>query len=135
MIRVSSVASANFAGISAKPGASTRMMAGMKISPRRVRANSQKASTLIASSANRRAAAGPSAASRPENSGTNAALNAPSPNRRRNKLGSLFATKKASAIGPVPASAAIRMSRRNPSKRLAIVQPPTVRTPRSMARI
>ena len=44
----------------------------------------------------------PSRCSRPEKAGTKAALKAPSPNRRRNRLGSLSATKKASAIGPAP---------------------------------
>ena len=46
--------------------------------------------------------ADPSVCSSPENAGMNAALNAPSPNRRRNRLGSFNATKNASAIGPVP---------------------------------
>ena len=52
---------------------------------------------------------------------------APSPNRRRNRLGSFNATKKASAIGPVPSRAAISMSRAKPRTRLTRVQPPTVR--------
>ena len=61
-----------------------------------------------------------------------AALNAPSPNRRRNRLGSRRATKNASATGPSPSRAAISMSRAKPSTRLAIVQPPTVTMPRSI---
>ncbi len=104
------------------------MICGMKISPSTVIAPNQNVITAIASCAKRRAASGPSVASRPVNSGTKAALNAPSPNRRRNRFGSLFATKNASATGPAPISAAISMSRMKPRTRLAIVQPPTVRT-------
>ena len=48
-------------------------------------------------------------------------------------LGSLLATKNASATPAVPASAAISMSRAKPSRRDPMVQPPTVRIPRSMA--
>jgi hypothetical protein len=64
--------------------------------------------------------------------GTKAALKAPSPNRRRNRLGRRSATKVASAIGPVPSMAAMRMSRTKPRMRLAIVQTPTVKAPRIM---
>src|SRR5689334_11988371 len=106
----------------------------MKISPAMVRAPSQKVITANASEANWRAACGPSALSMPANSGTNAALNAPSPNSRRNRFGNFSATKNASATGPAPSIAAISMSRAKPSTRLAMVQPPTVRTPRSMGR-
>src|SRR5579872_7392245 len=106
----------------------------MNTSPTIVSAPSQNVITANASTANCRAACGPSAASMPENCGTNAALNAPSPNRRRNRLGSFSATKNASATGPAPSIAAISMSRAKPSTRLAMVQPPTVRTPRSMGR-
>ena len=66
-------------------------------------------------------AAKPSVASRPLNSGTKAALNAPSANRRRKKFGSLNATKNASATGPAPRIAAIRISRAKPRTRLIIV--------------
>ena len=74
----------------------------------------------------------PSRWSREEKAGTKAALKAPSPNRRRNRLGRRLATKNASATGPAPARAAIRISRRKPRRRLAMVQPPTVRMPRSI---
>ena len=94
--------------------------------------SSQKIITAAASSANRCAAPSPSAASNPENDGTNAALNAPSPNNRRNRFGNRLATKTASAIGPAPSIAAIRISRTKPSTRLAIVHPPTVRMPRNI---
>ena len=132
-MRASSTVRANFAGMSAKPGAKTVITCGMKISPSAVNVPSQKTITAKASRAKSCAAAGPSAVSRPENSGTKAALKAPSPNRRRNRLGSLLATKNASATGPVPSSAAINMSRNRPRTRLAMVQTPTVNTPRSMA--
>ena len=87
-----------------------------------------------ACSAKSRAATRPSVASSPAKLGTKAALNAPSPNRRRNRLGRRSATKNASATGPAPSRAAISMSRAKPSRRLARVQPPTVRMPRSMGR-
>jgi len=70
--------------------------------------------------------------SRPENPGTKAALKAPSPNSRRNRLGSRLARKNASATGPAPSRAAISISRAKPRMRLAMVQPPTVRIPRSI---
>ena len=78
-------------------------------------------STESTRSLNRRAASAPSSVSTRVNSGTNAAENAPSANSLRKKLGSLNATKKASATGPAPSRAAIRMSRANPSTRLAMV--------------
>ena len=132
VIRARSTASWNLPGSSVKPGASTCMIAGMNTSPSTVSPSSQNASTLTACCANPRAAAWPSVASRPVNSGTKAALNAPSPNRRRNMLGNLLATRNASATPPVPAKAAISMSRAKPSRRDAMVQPPTVRMPRNM---
>ena len=77
--------------------------------------------TVRTSSANDLAAARPSRSSTPAKSGTKAALNAPSANSRRRKLGSLKATKKASATGPAPRTEAIRMSRRKPSTREPMV--------------
>src|SRR5918996_149464 len=70
-----------------------------------------------ACSANALAAARPFPSRVRANIGTNPALNAPSANKRRRKLGSLKATKKASASGPAPSSAAIMMSRTKPSRR------------------
>ena len=90
------------------------MSSGMKISPRMVMIPSQKAMTANVSWANCFAAPAPSVCNSPEKAGMNAALNAPSPNRRRNRFGSFNATKNASAIGPVPISAAISMSRAKP---------------------
>ncbi len=87
-------------------------------------------SAAMASSAKRRAASAPSPSSRFENSGMKAMLKAPSAKKRRNMLGSRKATKNASATGPAPRKAAMAMSRRKPSTRLAMVQPPTVAKPR-----
>jgi hypothetical protein len=64
-----------------------------------------------------------------ENIGTKAMLNAPSPKNRRKRFGSERRSRKASASGPVPTSAAIMMSRTNPRMRLSNVQAPTVRNP------
>ncbi len=64
-----------------------------------------------------------------ENIGTKAMLNAPSAKKRRNMLGSENAIKNASATGPVPSQAAIKMSRMKPNTRLSRVQNPTVSTP------
>ena len=88
-MRPSDTASARLAP---NPGAITRITAGMNSSPATVRQNSQNSSTPSASRAKPRAVSAPSCASTPENNGTNAALNAPSPNRRRNRLGSRNAT-------------------------------------------
>jgi len=75
----------------------------------------------------------PSASSSPssffENIGTKAMLKAPSAKKRRNMLGSEKATRNASATGPAPSVAAIRISRTKPKTRLAIVQRPTVKKP------
>ena len=106
----------------------------MKISPRMVMPPSQKAITAVASSAKDVAASMPSWCNMVEMEGTKAALNAPSPNRRRNRFGRRSATKNASATGPVPSTAAIMISRTKPRMRLAIVQAPTVNAPRIMGR-
>src|SRR3546814_2473688 len=56
------------------------------------------------------------------NSGTKAALKAPSAKRRRNRLGSRKAAKKASATGLAQTALAIRMSRTKPRMRLMPVR-------------
>ena len=101
----------------------------MNISPNMVSVTSQKASTAAASSVKPRATSSPSVASRPENTGTKAELNAPSPNRRRNRFGRRLATRNASDSAPAPRKAAISWSRMRPSTRLAMVQLPTVAMP------
>ena len=133
-MRASSTVSANFTGSSANPGAKPSMITGMAIMHSSVSASSQNTITDSVSSAKPRALSCPSRASSPAKDGTKAALKAPSPNSRRNRLGSRLATKNASATGPAPTRAAIRMSRTKPRRRLAMVQPPTVRIPRSIAR-
>ena len=91
-----------------------------------VKVSSAATITAAASAANVRAAVMPSFSSRSPNNGTKAALKAPSAKRRRKKLGNLKATKNASATMPVPRALAMRISRTNPSRRLPIVQLPTV---------
>ncbi len=125
-MRVSSTARSNFSGVPMKPGASAYMSHGMAISASAVTSRRTNRRPASASSAKERAACGPSPSRRLANNGTKAELKAPSPNRRRNRLGKRKATKKASATAPVPSTAAIRMSRAKPSTRLTMVKPPTV---------
>ena len=82
--------------------------------------------TESASSPNLRASASPSPSSARVYSGTKAELKAPSAKSRRKRLGKRKATKKASATGPVPRAAAMKMSRTKPRRRLVAVAPPTV---------
>ena len=98
----------------------------MAISATMVSASRINTSPDIASSAKMRADSRPSVSSFLANSGTKAELKAPSPNRRRNRLGKRKATKNASATVPLPSVAAMRMSRRKPKTRLRNVRPPTV---------
>ncbi len=118
MMRASSTARSDFAGSSLNPGAITSMTAGMKVSARRRKARSAASSTASASSAKIRAASLPDWAMVPANSGTKAALKAPSAKRLRNKFGRRCATKNASATGPAPRIAAVRISRTKPKTRL-----------------
>ena len=133
MICVIATARSKRSGSSAKPGANPCMIHGIAIC--RMVTNSSNATTKTdsTSSANRRAASRPPSDMCRANSGTNAALNAPSANKRRKKFGSLNATKNASATGPAPSIAAIRISRAKPRNRLIIVKPPTVAMERSKA--
>src|ERR1700687_5619164 len=57
----------------------------------------------------------------------NAALKAPSAKMARKWFGSRNATRNASAMGPAPSTAAIRISRKKPVSRETSVKPPTVR--------
>src|SRR5579884_2833080 len=132
-MRVSETTSANFSGSAAKPGAITRITAGMKISAATTKANSAANSTAKASSAKSRAACLPLSAKAPAASGTKAALNAPSANRLRNRLGRRWATKNASATGPAPRIAAVNTSRMKPKTRLNRVNEPTVAAERKSA--
>ena len=121
MMRVSVTTRSNLPGSALKPGAMTVISQGMKTSPSSTKASSTVNSTAKASSAKTRTAGLPPSASVPEASGTKAALNAPSANRLRNKFGRRCATKKASAIGPAPRIAAVRISRIKPNTRLTSV--------------
>ncbi len=105
----------------------------MNSRPSRAISASHSAISPAIRSASSCAAARPSRARVPAKAGTKAALKAPSPNSRRNRLGNCSATKNASASGPAPSRWAISMSRAKPRTRLAMVQPPTVRTLRSIA--
>src|SRR5918992_3765747 len=88
-------------------------------------------STACACSAKALAAGRPSPSKVRANIGTKPALKAPSANSRRRKLGSLKATKNASANGPAPSTAAIMMSRTKPSTLEIRVIEPMVATERS----
>ena len=63
--------------------------------------------------------------------GTNAAVSAPSPSSRRNRLGKVKAVTKAEARAVVPNTAVIAISRARPSTREPIVTPDTIPTLRS----
>src|SRR5215470_12848650 len=106
VMRVSSTARSNLSGLALNPGAKPSIRNGMVISARTVSAKMTNTSPASASSAKARAASLPSPSSFLANSGTKAELNAPSPNRRRNKLGNRKATKKASATAPEHGEAA-----------------------------
>ena len=126
VIRVSSTARSNFSGSASKPGASANIKNGIASSAMIVRISRTKSRPAIASSANVRADSLPSPSNFFAKIGTNAELNAPSPNRRRNRFGNRKATTNASATQPVPSEAAIRISRTKPKIRLSSVNPPTV---------
>ena len=61
-MRARATVSCSLPGMSLKPGASTRMICGMKSSPMTVRMRSQKARTAMVCSAKSRAGSGPSVA-------------------------------------------------------------------------
>src|SRR6056297_2208619 len=126
-----STAISNVSGLSVKPGARTVTKAGMVNSAATVMTVSVTSINVSTRSPNSLARAWPARASSPENTGMKAALNAPSAKRRRNRFGRRSATKKASATGPAPSTAAISRSRTKPRIRLAMVYPPTVATERS----
>ena len=91
-----------------------------------VSTNSTENSTPKTSSEKRLAPSMPLASISLENSGTKAALKAPSANRRRKVLGSWNAALNASATGPVPSAAAMNISRVKPRMRLISVPEATV---------
>ena len=124
--RVNATAKSNFSGSSEKPGASANIVQGIAICITITRQNNEINRIDSVCSANIKARTRPCFSRIFENKGMNPALNAPSANRRRKKLGNLNATKKASATGLAPKIAAIKMSRTKPSNLLVIVKNPTV---------
>ena len=113
----------------AKPDAISQTSPGMKIIASADRIRTVKNRPENASAAKRCASA--LSSSFFENSGMKAVLKAPSAKKRRNMLGRDSAIRKASATGPVPSHAAIRISRTKPDARDTIVQLPTDRKPRT----
>ncbi|MCY1303696.1 hypothetical protein D9M70_534150 [compost metagenome] len=91
-----------------------------------VRNRSTVKRTPKTSSEKRRAPSMPFASISLAKSGTKAELKAPSANSRRKVFGRRKAVLKASATGPVPRAAAIKVSRIKPNRRLPSVAPPTV---------
>jgi hypothetical protein len=131
-MRVTSTAIANFAGLVAKPGASSRITPG-------VNRSASASSTIcdITSSDRMRPwkrfeASTPSCVRMREKAGTKAELKAPSPKMARKWLGSRKATVKTSMRPPAPSTAAITTSRAKPVMRDSSVQPPTERIARSI---
>ena len=92
----------------------TYISSGIAIIATAENSSSQASSTEKTSMAKARAFASPSPSMRLANSGTKALLKAPSANRARNRLGKRWATKNASATGPVPSVKAISWSRTKP---------------------
>ncbi len=127
MIRDSSTAKANLAGSSRQPEPISATKAGMKMTNTAVIAISIGRNTACTSSAKRRASSiPPSPWRRWLNKGTKPWLKAPSPNRRRNRLGMRKAKAKASAAMPAPITRAKIISRAKPRIRLTMVRPPIV---------
>ena len=125
-MRPNSTAMAKVGRSSRMPGASRAITQGIARIDKAVNGTSTSSRAAWAWRAKVIASARPPPVSSRANSGTKAAENAPSANRRRKKLGSLKATKKASATAPEPSTADSTMSRTNPTTRLSSVNPPTV---------
>ena len=102
------------------------MASGIAASVSSTKASSAVVSTARVCSAKTIAFVLPPVASIPTKIGTNAAEKAPSANSERNRFGKRNATKKASATGPAPSSAASSISRTKPRTRLTAVSPPIV---------
>ncbi len=127
MIRVRKTVRSNFSWSSTKPGTNTTMIWGVKISTRMVTTRIAATSQLMIRLASSLAPSRPSVSSAPANIGTNAVLNAPSANSRRNRLGKRNAALNASDTGEIPSTAAISASRTKPKTRDTSVRPPTER--------
>ena len=120
------VANSIFWGSPTKPGARMLMTQGIKNSTISTKIPTKNARTEIAEDAKIKAFLRFSAVNFCESIGTNAVVKAPSAKSERNRLGSLKATKKASAAIPAPKKLAKTISRRNPVKRDNNVKPPNV---------
>ena len=113
-------------GVCLKPLASAHTSTGAPITPRAQVASRVQASTVATLSISRWVAASPSVSLEWASVGTKAWLKAPSPNRRRNRLGMRNATLKASVRPDAPKVAAISSSRTSPVTRDAKVNRDTV---------
>ncbi|MDT4841225.1 hypothetical protein FQZ97_750700 [compost metagenome] len=103
-----------------------RTINGMESSMAIVMKSSTVNRTPKTSSEKRRAPSMPFFSISLANSGTKAALNAPSANNLRNVFGKRKAALNASATGPVPSAAAMNISRVKPKMRLISVPDATV---------
>ena len=119
-------AASKLAGSRRSPPASSETSNGAAITPRMQVTSSVQTRTVATLSTRRRVASSPSRSRAKASVGTNAWLNAPSPNRRRNRLGMRKATLKASVIAVAPKVAAISRSRIRPVTRDARVISETV---------
>src|SRR6185369_7365101 len=124
--RVISTAASKLCGCCWKPLASAQTMMGAAVTPRTQVASRAHASTVATLSISRWVAASPSLSLECASAGTKAWLNAPSPNRRRNRLGMRKATLKASVSELAQKTAAINRSRTRPVTRDARVSRETV---------
>ena len=125
-MRNSSVVNANLAGSCTKPGEVRRTISGAANMPTMVIATRNRPSKLATWLIKALVASGVRCLRYSERIGTNAWLNAPSPEIRRSRLGILNATKNASVAMPAPKIRAISVSRTKPSRREINVMPPTV---------
>ena len=124
MIRVSSVVSANLSGASWNPGASSQTIPGAVTMPSTIRAVTMVNSVVKVALASSHASRLDLSVWYSVNTGMKAEDIEPSANNSRNKFGTRYATKKASAAGVAPNSLASTMSRMNPRIRLENVAMP-----------
>ena len=123
MMRVSSVVSSSFPGVSANDGAKACVIGEAKTIPISTSTPVIRRSAFTTRLPRCHAASRPSVVSARVNVGTNAAVIAPSAKRSRNRFGIRNATLKASISMPplAPKNAASTISRATPSTRLAMV--------------
>ena len=125
---------ANLAGSTANPGANTQASTGAPRVASTVSVSSAAPSVPATRSSRSRTAAWVPFSRYSASTGTNAWLKAPSANSRRKKLGSLKATKKASASPSAPMVRANTISRSSPATRDNPVMAPTIRLERRRPR-